>query len=44
MLYNTKLVPLFGMASKKKQKSMFNNIFLDLGQLIRSCNKDEWVK
>lgn len=39
MLYNTKLVPLFRIASKTSKKSMLYNIFLDLGQVIRSYNK-----
>lgn len=40
MLYNTKLVPLFRITSKTIKKSMLYNIFLDIGQLIRSYNKE----
>lgn len=40
MLYNTKLVPLFRITSKTRKRNMLYNIFLDLGQLIRSYNKE----
>lgn len=34
MFYNTKVVPLFDIASVFMQKNMFYNTFLDIHQLI----------